>query len=293
MVAWLSPGTVAAVALCLPAAQERVPTMFERMGPLPVGVRESSGVAASRSQPGILWTHNDSGDGPYLYAMTLEGRLVVRLALRGARAVDWEDLALGACPDARGDCLYIADTGDNQERRAFVSAYIVREPDLADAGGRPQMEVGAAGEVRVVYPDGPHDVEALWVTPEGALELVSKGLSGSVIRYRVAREALTSRAAARAQIVDTLPIKPERILGRLVTGAAISPDGKRVAVRTYTEIYFFRRTPDGGLEPEGPPCWLGTREPQGEGVDFVDAGTLVLTSEAYMGLDGAVHRVRC
>jgi hypothetical protein len=224
--------------------------------------------------------------------MTLEGRLVVRLVVRGARAVDWEDLALGACPDARGDCLYIADTGDNRERRAFVSVYIVREPDLAGAAGRAQMEVGRAGEVRVVYPDGPRDVEALWVTPEGALELVSKGLSGQVIRYRITPQALAS-GAARSQTVDTLPITPERILGRLVTGAAISPDGRRVVVRTYTELYFFRRTPGGGLEPEGPPCWLGTREPQGEGVDFLDGDTLVLTSEAYMGLDGAIHRVRC
>src|SRR5688500_5814903 len=27
-------------------------------------VRESSGLAASRRSPGLIWTHNDSGDGP-------------------------------------------------------------------------------------------------------------------------------------------------------------------------------------------------------------------------------------
>ncbi|HWP38191.1 MAG TPA: hypothetical protein VNL18_11630 [Gemmatimonadales bacterium] len=292
IVAWLTPGAASAVAPFLATAQQRVPTTFELAASLAVGVRESSGVAASRSQRGIIWTHNDSGDGPYLYAITLDGRLVARLAVRGARAVDWEDLALSTCPDSRGDCLYIADTGDNQERRPFVSVYIVREPNLAAPGHRIQTEVAAAGEVRIVYPDGPHDVEALWVAPDGALELVSKGLSGPVIRYRVAREALRSRAA-RSEVVDTLPIRPERILGRLVTGAAISRDGEHVAIRTYTEIYFFRRSPNGRLEPDGPPCWIGTREPQGEAVDFLDGETLVLTSEAYMGRDGTVHRVRC
>src|SRR5467141_1797430 len=34
---------------------------------------ESSGVAVSRAYPGVLWTHNDSGDGPYLYATDVRG----------------------------------------------------------------------------------------------------------------------------------------------------------------------------------------------------------------------------
>ena len=29
-------------------------------------VNESSGVAASRANAGLYWTHNDSGDGPFL-----------------------------------------------------------------------------------------------------------------------------------------------------------------------------------------------------------------------------------
>ena len=32
-------------------------------------ITESSGLAASRQHPGIYWTHNDSDDGPYLYAV--------------------------------------------------------------------------------------------------------------------------------------------------------------------------------------------------------------------------------
>src|SRR5687767_14630941 len=31
-------------------------------------VKESSGIAASRRNAGIFWTHNDSGDGPFIYA---------------------------------------------------------------------------------------------------------------------------------------------------------------------------------------------------------------------------------
>src|SRR5437588_13008164 len=76
---------------------------------------ESSGVAVSRAHPGVLWTHNDSGDGPFLYATDLQGRDRGSLLVPGAHAVEWEDIALGPCPRAAGSAgarVYIAATGD-------------------------------------------------------------------------------------------------------------------------------------------------------------------------------------
>jgi hypothetical protein len=83
------------------------------------------------------------------------------------------------------------------------------------------------------------------------------------------------------------------MVGRLVTGSAISADGSTLAVRTYTELYFFRLT-DGPerIELIGS-CWLGLKEPQGEAVDFLDDSTLVFTSEAARGRRGGISRVRC
>jgi hypothetical protein len=40
-------------------------------------------------------------------------------------------------------------------------------------------------------------------------------------------------------------------------------------------------------------CWLGGLESQGEAVDFLDAATLVLTTEAGRGVTGLIHIVRC
>src|SRR5258708_2905483 len=31
-------------------------------------ITESSGIVASRTTPGLFWTHNDSGDGPFIYS---------------------------------------------------------------------------------------------------------------------------------------------------------------------------------------------------------------------------------
>ena len=65
-------------------------------------LRESSGVAASRAHAGVLWTHNDSGDGPYLYATDLRGHDRGFLLVPGAEATDWEDMGLGPCPTRAG-----------------------------------------------------------------------------------------------------------------------------------------------------------------------------------------------
>jgi hypothetical protein len=76
---------------------------------------ESSGVAVSHAYPGVLWTHNDSGDGPYLYATDLRGTDRGALLVPGAQAIDWEDMSLGPCPPRvnADTCIYLADTGDN------------------------------------------------------------------------------------------------------------------------------------------------------------------------------------
>ena len=93
---------------------------------------ESSGVAVSRAYPGVLWTHNDSGDGPYLYATDLRGTDRGALLVPGAQAIDWEDMSLGPCPVAfrlqPRACVYLADSGDNMEFRPFVTIYAVPEP---------------------------------------------------------------------------------------------------------------------------------------------------------------------
>src|SRR5256714_12718612 len=90
---------------------------------------ESSGVAVSRAHAGVVWTHNDSGDGPYLYATDLRGTDRGALLVPGAQAIDWEDMSLGPCPVVfpmqSHPCLYLADTGDNLEFRPFVTIYAI------------------------------------------------------------------------------------------------------------------------------------------------------------------------
>jgi hypothetical protein len=275
-------------------------------------VVESSGVGVSRASPGVLWTHNDSGDRPYLYATDLQGRDRGWLLVPGAAAIDWEDMAVGPCPvmyllrpaavRQRGtSCVYIGDTGDNLASRPWVTVYALPEPRPPQAPGDTLRTAGALSELRIRYPDGAHDVEAIYVSPrDTALYLVSKGTRGSGMRvYRVDRRNWPRPGQRNEEVVvatrvQTLDIRPSGEAGRLITGAAIRPDGRLVALRTYTEIYLFYPGVGGRLTPARErPCSISGIDRGGEAIAFLNDSTLVITSEAAGRHPGTIHTVTC
>jgi hypothetical protein len=280
----------------------------EQIGVLPDVLRESSGLAVSRTQPGVLWSHNDSGDGPHLYAIDPSGRLLATIAVANAVAMDWEDMASGPCPASlaattttttTSGCLYLADSGDNDGVRKELTVYVVVEPLIARID--PMPSTVAAQSFRYRYPDGPDDCEAIVVLPNGDVVLVSKGRNGTIDFFgmtaaRVA-SALTSGEILTAERWSGTGIEPDGAIGRLVTGAAVSPDGMTLAVRTYTEVFFYGAV-QGGREGVrwrdlGRPCFVGVAESQGEAIDYLDDQTLLLTSETSRGRPGTIHRLQC
>jgi len=76
---------------------------------------ESSGLACSRRVGDILWTHNDSGDSPRIFAFNMEGEDLATYKIAGAAAFDWEDMA--SFKIGRKPYLLLADIGDNARRR--------------------------------------------------------------------------------------------------------------------------------------------------------------------------------
>ena len=267
---------------------------------------ESSGVAVSRAYPDVLWSHNDSGDGPYLYATDLHGTDRGRLLVAGASAIDWEDMSIGPCPvqitlQARPrqyamTCLYLADTGDNLELRPFVTVYAVPEPEPPENAGDTLGTTRAAVVLHLRYPDGPHDVEGVYVSPrDTAVYLVSKGYKkeAAIRLYRVDRKAWAD-TLAEATLVQTLDIRPNREAGRVITGGAVRPDGRLVALRTYGEIYLFYPGVGGRLAPARErPCGIAGMDTGGESIAFLTDSTFLLTSEASRSRKGQINVVKC
>lgn len=88
----------------------------QRLATLPATVRESSGLLLWN---GLLWTHNDSGGSPDLYALDPDGATVVQrvVRVRNASNVDWEDITHD------GEYGYIGDFGNNNGNRTDLKVY--------------------------------------------------------------------------------------------------------------------------------------------------------------------------
>jgi hypothetical protein len=269
--------------------------VLEKGRTLADGLGESSGLAESRTRRGIYWTHNDSGNSSDIFPIDILGEQLGRVRVRGATNRDWEDIAAGRCQDGAGQCLYIADTGDNARggdggkgRRAqfTVRLAVLPEPDL-------RTTVVQAREYQAVVPGKRTDIEAIALLPDGRIYLVSKGIRNEVELYRWPTPL---RGGPPVTLERVRRLAPEAAtLGDRVTGASASPNGRWVAVRTYAGLAFYR-TADL-LGSGGPVSQLDLEplaEAQGEAVSLADDGTVVLTSEGPgHHLPGTIAHLRC
>ena len=227
---------------------------------------ELSGLVRSRTQRDLLWSHNDSGAGPELYALRSDGRVAARPQVAGAQAVDWEDIAAGPAP--RGaSLLYIGDIGDNASSRPSIDVYRVAEPKVGET------VTTAAARLRLRYPDGPHDAEALLVDPlRGDLVLVTKFIGGA----RAYRTAAGAPAGSY-----TLTAGPSVDLS-FVTAGDVSADGRVVVLRGYDRVGVWVRRGRERITTTlaRAPCVSPTSlagEGQGEAIALDRRGTSFLT----------------
>jgi len=251
-------------------------------------LEEASAATMSRARPGTFWSLNDSGHEPLLFAIDTGGRQLGAWPVNGARNVDWEAMAPGPCGGTGGrHCLYIGDLGDNEAVRFAVTVYRVADRPANAARG-----AWTAEALTFRYADGAHDVEAMYVMPNGTMHFITKRpLKDSAGRLRPAlvftlpASAWSSRdSTIRAALSDSLPIVPGSGSGRMITDAALAPDGRHLAVRTYAEVYVFAVSPETGkVRSDVAPtvCDVSKlRERQGEAVTWLDAtGRLLLMSE--------------
>jgi hypothetical protein len=239
----------------------------------------------SRVHPDVFWSHND-GDVSVLYALTAGGQLLGRIPFAAPRISDLEDLAAGECP--RGSCLYLADTGDNQEVRPRLQLLRIPEPGSLDRPGLMEAEVFPFS-----LPDGPRDIEAIFVLPGEEVFFVSKGRRDPITVYRYPLP-LRPGETVTLEAVQTLS-EGSMAIPAQITGADASTDGRLVVLRSY-EALFFYRVDDGRLQPmEDGRVALGTlQEPQGEGVAFGTDSRILLTSESGMfGGVGGIREMEC
>ncbi|MHB1326598.1 MAG: hypothetical protein ACYC2K_00215 [Gemmatimonadales bacterium] len=255
-------------------------------------VYESSGLVRSRTHPGLLWTLNDSGNPPTLFLIDTLAQNPGFVTLTNGRNEDWEALSSGPCGEAW--CLYIADIGDNRSIRPSVRIYRVVEPTPDDVANR---QAAVRDSLVVRYANGPEDAEAMVVTPGGDIAIFTKGGRGVSTVYWIAASAWAGDSAL-AEPVGRLPFRTSILLfllSRLVTDAALSPDGQQLFVRSYNTVFRFGTGQASDRLPMQleAACDVGGLDPQGEGLAWWDDKTLVMSSETTRLAPAPVTLLEC
>ncbi|MEL6652762.1 MAG: hypothetical protein AAFO91_10770 [Bacteroidota bacterium] len=248
---------------------------YQKITDLPSLISEASGlyIAASDS----CWWLNDSGGQASVYATNLNGEILDSIPIPGAKNVDWEDMTI----DDEG-YLYLCDIGNNRNQRQ----------DLVIYKWRPGMK--QATQIHLRYPDQSafpppasqlnFDAEAcFWY--QDSLYIFSKNRSN----YFTKLYALPATPGSyTATLKDSLDLGD-----RIVTAAAIHPEGGEIALLTYDfrgKLWPFRSSVfllsafrgtnflDGSVyRQEIPPLRLGR---QFEAIDYQDADHLLIATEA-------------
>jgi hypothetical protein len=210
-------------------------------------IDESSGLVA---RDGVMFTVNDSGDGPVLYRVhPRSGETVGETTYSSQDVRDVEALAPG-----RGGAVWVGDIGDNNAERPYVEVYRVLPGASAPAE-----------RFRLVYPDGPHDAETLLVHPRsGRLHVVSKEIMGGAVY--AAPATLEPGSINRMTEIGRVP--------GLLTDGTFLPDGRHVLLRGYgsAAVYTFpalREVASVQLPPQE----------QGEAVAVDEDGRVFISTE--------------
>ena len=223
-------------------------------------IKEASGLAASRSQQDLYWTHNDGDDG-VLYAIRGDGTSIGKVKV-DAKFKDWEDIAT----DGSGN-LYLADCGNNNANRQHMTIYRVAEP--ADPAANGDGEARANATWRLSFPDKPFNCESLFVIGEHGYVISKHENKQPAAVYRFALTASTKKRRPLEHVID-LPIDEP------VTAADVSRDGKRLAVLGQRSLHIFDINGDVTRAASATPTTLRIPALQLEGCCFTDDSVLLI-----------------
>ncbi len=252
-------------------------------------INESSGLVRSKTHAACYWTHNDSGDKPRIFLINRRGESLCVCNLKGARAIDWEDIA--GCVLDQKPYLLMGDIGGNAQRRKSVELYLVEEPKIDESslptessGSKPTpktIEVSALSTMVVGIPGGVTDFESMAIDESSrSVLLVEKHLLGGRV-FIVPLDTTPGVHRVEAAQIGSISVS-------FATSCDISSDGGRLAIVCYTAIYLFDREKkeDGTWQPwyealkKAPKPFKIPKLTQPEAICFREDGkAVILTSE--------------
>ncbi len=223
---------------------------------------EVSGMVASRKFPGTFWIHTDGRKQPRLVAINRDGETLAQFDV-AAKFQDWEDLSIDG--DGR---LYLGDIGNNDGDRKELRVHRIAEPDPSRPGKKAGLKAEQTWHLR--FPGKPFDCESLFIVGTNGYLVSKLGNNAQARLYRF--PLMPAKDPVTLAEIGVLPVTSP------VTGAAVSKDGRLLAVVSKNGAFVFRIDGDpanaGRLGRGHTPLW----NLHIEGCTFVEEG-LLATSE--------------
>lgn len=202
---------------------------------------ESSGLAASNLNDDVLWSINDSGSGPEIFALTTEGGHLGTWSIEMDDPIDWEAMDSFILDGIA--YLLVADVGDNLRWRSELSMVIVREPELTTK----QQVLPVEWAITYRYPDGYRDCEAVAVDEVAGevLLLTKRHRPGELFSVPLRSNDIVT-AVKRAELTD-LPLPTEHdeeyfpdIASFRYMPSGMDLAGDRLLITTYKDAFLYR-----------------------------------------------------
>ena len=239
-------------------------------------IDEASGLAASRVNPGMLWTHNDSGDKARIFLIDSLGRYQATILLKGFTNRDWEDIAVGPGPEDDKTYVYVGEIGDNSGKYEYKYIYRFEEPSLTRLDTT--VYVDQVDSIKFLMPDGPRDSEGLMIDPLTRDIYIFSKREPNVNLYRLAYPQSITELITAEKVLEELPFT-------LIVAADWSADGQEILIKNYEQVFYWRKKNTQSLIDllQAQPSILPYHEePQGESIafDIYGRGYYTLSEEA-------------
>lgn len=225
-------------------------------------LKEVSGLAASSNNPGLLWAHNDSGNGPDIFLIDQNLSVRQRYILAGVGNRDWEDIVVGPGPDSTKTYVYVGEIGDNDAVYPLKFIYRFVEPVL-DSVQDQAVIISEFETITFQLSDQRKDTEAFLIDPKTQDLIVISKREQPVNVYRIGYPYSTNDTITANQVI-TLPLTQ-------IVAASFSPEGNELLMKNYNHIYYWKNTRNLSLMEllnEPPKEIPYIVEPQGESITW-------------------------
>ncbi len=241
---------------------------------LPKKLDENSGMAVGRDS--TVWMINDSGGADKIYQINFKGKYLNELEVKNAKNKDWEDMAR----DIDGN-VYIADTGNNANKRKDLVIYKIPNPDKGKGDKIEAERIEFNFPEQTKFPPKKknlhYDTEAIFYAKD-SLYLITKNrshpFSGKALIYRIPAKKGKYKATYLGEFIPCTDFSTCKI-----TAADISQDGKTIALLGYGKLWLFTNfNLSNFFEGDLKTIDLGSTT-QLESISFLNNETLLLSDE--------------